>query len=585
MRLSGKDLVYLTEKVVSVLLENSNDRKVNAWVKKFFNVDDFPTVRNIVMKTYEKIPYARTGNGKYLLGVLRILFEENLPRTQYPLLNELLKIIHENTHLQTSLDANLNGLDINNLKDFLGYGRDNFFNTQLKNIRVRKAANGYVIKKIDNYIQMRLSTDGEWCIGNAEDTWEEIIADGEEAVYLVENEEMVNRFAAYYKTHKQEHDESIWDLDDKTEDDEWEMPKFGSNQAPYDLYGLSRFVVVVSRHGFEVYSRYNLPNLADGAFLNKNELEHLLGLPFNEAFPFVCKDNVLTEIHKGQQLMLPFDGNSEPYNYMHFVEYLESIGKYGALSSTLNPKSVESWVKTDQHNFCKLAREVLDEEWGNDIENVIWKVCRFVEKEGLENVLSPTAYKQTKGELSSFESFLWDLYDNGKISNTEDLEQFFSNRCGVVKWREWLTNFADKVTEELLENFTTNERNLIYCERVITIPNAMGRANFYVGQNDYQVDTYEYLKYNFRGIGNCWSYINGGGEGYCASNYKGGETEILLKGWARPEDIDFIDTVRLTIYNEVELRLKYKALVEVDEAIIKNTGKRLPLKGSIVLPA
>ena len=55
---------------------------------------------------------------------------------------------------------------------------------------------------------------------------------------------------------------------------------------------------------------------------------------------------VLREYHKGQQLMLPFDGNDEPYNYMQFVEYIENIGTYGTINKPA--KSFEECINNPE---------------------------------------------------------------------------------------------------------------------------------------------------------------------------------------------------------------------------------------------
>lgn len=54
---------------------------------------------------------------------------------------------------------------------------------------------------------------------------------------------------------------------------------------------------------------------------------------FNDICEIVarCTNQVLNELHANQQLMIPFNGSSQPLNYMQFIEYLEHIGHYGQL--------------------------------------------------------------------------------------------------------------------------------------------------------------------------------------------------------------------------------------------------------------
>ena len=70
----------LKEKEPEMINENSNDRKVNKYIKEKFGLTDFQDIRNKVKEIYEAIPYARVDGGKFMLGVMRILFEEGLPR-------------------------------------------------------------------------------------------------------------------------------------------------------------------------------------------------------------------------------------------------------------------------------------------------------------------------------------------------------------------------------------------------------------------------------------------------------------------------------------------------------------------------
>ena len=68
---------------------------------------------------------------------------------------------------------------------------------------------------------------------------------------------------------------------------------------------------------------------------------------------------------------------------------------------------------------------------------------------------------------------------------------------------------------------------------------------------------------------------------------------IVLHGWVRPEDVDWVKSVEVNaseLNNEMELRLKKDATVQIDEIIcgISNKAelenKKLPLKNSILLP-
>ena len=276
--------------------ENSNDRKVNKYIKEKFGLTDFKDIRNKVMEIYEAIPYARINGGKFMLGVMRILFEEGLPRDEYSVLNKILyKIANSNYYERQEInDPNLGGKTFEELKEkyFVPDFEGTEFSTSEKMVKLE---NGYTVTRIDSYDEMNARCDGEWCISYDDSLWYELVADG--TVYLVENEELINK-----------HDEA---MDDKEyanqfgelcdiageEDDMDEMGlinsdlawtnKPGSWKFPYDYYGLSRFVVIVYKSSFVVYSRYNMPNEFDGDYLTKGQLEKLLGIKFEDVFKFI----------------------------------------------------------------------------------------------------------------------------------------------------------------------------------------------------------------------------------------------------------------------------------------------------------
>ena len=83
------------------------------------------------------------------------------------------------------------------------------------------------------------------------------------------------------------------------------------NIAPYDTYGLSRFVVIVDINGrISCYSRYNLSDGRDGFFLNKEQLEELLGVNPKEAFPYIKSEEINENIEVEIAVLTNIDVNS-----------------------------------------------------------------------------------------------------------------------------------------------------------------------------------------------------------------------------------------------------------------------------------
>ena len=285
------------------LNENSNDRKINNYIKQKFGLTDFQDIRNKVMEVYKVIPYARIFSGRYLLGIFRLLFEDNIPRTDYSILNKVLYVINHNWfNIGQHLDKNFNGLSFNDLIKFVNL--DVTLQPKLNYIeKTRKVKNGYTITHVDSFEEMDVLCDGEWCISHDEYTWDDIVSN--ETVYLVQNEQMIEKFDIDYEQNKEKWDETFESIDYM---DGSEMGSFEYGGTPYDLYGLSRFVVIVSDWGISsCYSRYNIPNCLDGDFLNEKQLGELLGVNPKEAFPYIKTE----EINENIELEDKWNGEGE----------------------------------------------------------------------------------------------------------------------------------------------------------------------------------------------------------------------------------------------------------------------------------
>lgn len=361
----------LAEKEPDMLNENSNDRKVNKYIAQKFGLTDFQDIRNKVMEIYEKIPYARVNGGQYMLGVLRLLFEENLPREDYGVLNKILYKLNYTYGADRQLvnDGNLGGLSFEQLKekyfipDFEG---DNFSTAK----KIVKLPNGYTVTRIDTYDEMNARCDGEWCISYDENMWLELIPN--ETVYLVENEELIEKDDIWSENNPKAAEDIHYmagEEDDMMEagylnsDLAW-TNKLGSWKFPYDYYGLSRFVVLVGEKGWlTVYSRYNMPNEFDGDYLTKGQLEKYLGVNFNDIFKYVPKDytNGHYDNYGRWRVQQEVAEGSEPESDRY------TIGGEGGNNEYFHALN-ESIAKKESPNFKKYFKPL----------------TKFMEKEGLK---------------------------------------------------------------------------------------------------------------------------------------------------------------------------------------------------------
>ena len=334
VRYSKEDLKNMgyEPSVPTTLNENSNDVKINRYIKEKFGITDFQEIRNKVMDIYRVIPYARTLSSKFIMGVARYLLEDNIPREEYPVLNQILHKL--SSDWRSGLDGNFNGLTFDELKARYADVSDN---TPVLDYveKTRRVANGYTITHVESFEEAKTFCDGEWCISIENDMWDICIDDGED-VYIVENSQMVDDVTEKVRTNSKEWSEIFDRMSDPEEED---CGKKGSGEAPYDEYGLSRFVVIVSPNIKEpsVYSRYNLPNCIDGYFLSRGDLEQLLGGNFDELFPCV----------KGKKKELNEYAEAKGYDFKRDMKSIAAFMRSEGLNVYPYPKVKLNWEDQD----------------------------------------------------------------------------------------------------------------------------------------------------------------------------------------------------------------------------------------------
>lgn len=146
-------------------------------------------------------------------------------------------------------------------------------------------------------------------------------------------------------------------------------------------------------------------------------------------------------------------------------------------------------------------------------------------------------------------------------------------------------NILIKLKNNIIGKYLTFDDNgNIYVERSVRIDK---KANSYDKSNEKGDDPkklYNTLIKNYQNnVGGCWSYAKDMSQAYCST--KNGDT-IILKGYIRTDDIDFVKTVLLNFNHsrEHEIRVKPNAKVELHEAIF-DCKYKLPLKGHLIVNA
>lgn len=123
--------------------------------------------------------------------------------------------------------------------------------------------------------------------------------------------------------------------------------------------------------------------------------------------------------------------------------------------------------------------------------------------------------------------------------------------------------------------------NKIYVERKVTLSGFADDYDQSVFGKDPQY-LFKHLVTSYQNnVGGCWCYKQGGADSYCSTT--NGDS-IILKGYIRNEDIDFVKTVLLNFHykDEHEIRVKPNAKIELFNVMF-NCKYKIPLKGHLIV--
>ena len=157
---------------------------------------DFDSDDEFVNKICKIIPHAKSSNGKYVDGVLRIVYQDNLPKRRFSELDNILKKITSGLKLYSKvIDGNLNDLSIDDLNVLLG--TDSWKPQTTGNTdKIREVENGYSIIRADNEDEFKL-------VGITE-LPKHFKKTKFNTIYLVVNSEKANNAEVYCYEHEDE---------------------------------------------------------------------------------------------------------------------------------------------------------------------------------------------------------------------------------------------------------------------------------------------------------------------------------------------------------------------------------------------
>ena len=425
-----------------MLCENQNDKLANDYVKNNIGIEDFQEIRDYIFQICHAIPNVRFNKRYYLLGVIRLVYEEKLRGRHLSELNNILYNIRERNDI---LDRNLDGLSFMDLWEEY-YNTEDSVNNVDNVEKIRKTPTGYIIKHIESYEESSNSGPEDWCITYEEEYYYSVVSEGD-CIYIVENPEMMKSI----DTKSREFDYACRMMGDPTL---YDLGEYGSGEPPYDTYGLSRFVVLVNPNGTYVYSRWNVPDDLDGHFLNREELEEVIGMPFNEAFPYVKPRELDDEIKQEYSLRESVEDMSETLTIEGITKEADSF------KDALKP--IADFMKNDGLNVYPFPDVELnwDEQDGLFIKTGYYlpgekKIVLFCKDRHPKDILRSYAHEMIhhmqnlNGEDMSFSSND-DVKDNDKLEKLES-EAYLKGNIYFRKWTEY---------ERSNKNSTLNENIL-----------------------------------------------------------------------------------------------------------------------------
>lgn len=411
-----------------MLCENQSDKLANDYVKNTMGIKNFQDIRNYIFQICHAIPNVRFNKRYYLLGVIRLVYEEKLRGKHLSELNNILYNIRERNDI---LDRNLDGLSFMDL-------REKYFNAEdtIKNVpeveKIRKTPTGYIIKHIESYEESYNSGPQDWCITYEEEYYYSVVDEGD-CIYIVENPEMmksINTESKKFEIASSKMEEPIL----------YDLGEYGSGEPPYDTYGLSRFVVLVNPNGTYVYSRWNIPDDLDGHFLNREELEDVVGMPFNEAFPYIKPMELDDEIEQKYALRESVEDMSE-------TPTIEGLTK-NADSFKDAFKQIADFMKSEGLNVYPFPNIELkwDEQDGLFIKTGYYlpsekKIVLFCKDRHPKDILRSYAHEMIhhmqnlNGDDLNFTSED-DVKDNDKLEKLES-EAYLKGNIYFRKWTEY----------------------------------------------------------------------------------------------------------------------------------------------------
>ena len=245
-------------KQFEILLESRADKLALRFLKER-GVTDYNEQMRIIGSVKHDIPNLRLDNGKFVLGALRLYYDNQLSDAQsIGALDKALKYIHMGGH-KDEYDENLNGKSLEELSEMFRDIAKQYSDSDRQRSANQQFSGGskYTIIPIESYEEaQKYSRYTSWCVTHSDEAFDNYTTQGQKFYFC-----LMNGF------------KSVLENDDG---------------APLNEYGLSMISVLVDCHGDleRVTTRYNHDYNGENnpGLESPEQLEKVLNVPFYQTF-------------------------------------------------------------------------------------------------------------------------------------------------------------------------------------------------------------------------------------------------------------------------------------------------------------
>ena len=170
------------------------------------------------------------------------------------------------------------------------------------------------------------------------------------------------------------------------------------------------------------------------------------------------------------------------------------------------------------------------------------------------------------GELPAGTLDFWDEIEKAIVKiKSEDLRGRFDK---YDAFKTTFENIENKLID-IMKDLTVSKDNKVYVERMVAATRESESYSPYANMYDENGfvqrldgnDFFNELVSDYGdNVGGCWSYKQGGSYSYCGD----GAEKIVMRGFIRTDDIDFVKTVQLNFHYEREHEIRVKPFAQIE---------------------